>query len=81
MAGNLPKWAGADVVYSRGYALLDRMAKSGHVRHGYYLAQHYCATSQTMDDIIDALNKGDEEYLKWCLLESDRLMLRTGRLG
>jgi hypothetical protein len=63
---NLPSWPGASVVYSRCYRLLGRMARNGHVAR----RRGRCVTSAEMDTIIDALNRGDEEYLKGILLEA-----------
>ncbi len=61
---NLPDWPKASVVYSRCYRLLERMAASGHVEK----RRGRCYPSPEMDRLIEALNKGEEEYLKGILL-------------
>ena len=68
--GNLPNWPGAEVCYSRAYAMLDRMAKAGHVRRQRTKRRHgsVCTVSEDMAHVIDALNRGDEEAIKAALL-------------
>ena len=68
---SLPSWPNADAVYGRAYRVLERMAQAGHatkavVSRGRVL--HPGSVSQDMRDLIDALNKGDEERIKGLLL-------------
>jgi len=68
---SLPTWQGAEAVYSRAYLLLEWMAKKGHSRapikvRGKTVLQGF--VSQDMRDLIDALNRGDEELIKGLLL-------------
>ena len=65
---NLPKWRGAQAVYSRAYAMLTSMSRS-HVS----IVRGYCVVSDDMRLIIDALNSGDEERIKGLLLDCDCL--------
>ena len=69
---NFPSWPGASHCYSRAYRLLDRWAADGGVSMGYNYRRggKFCAPSQKMVDLIDALNRGDEEYIKGTLLEN-----------
>ena len=62
--GNCPTWPGASKVYSRIYRGLENMRDNGHVRRSLWYGKATCYTSQEMDDIITALNEGDEETLK-----------------
>jgi len=63
--GNLPSWPGASHCYKRAYRMLENMALHGHVR--------YRTPSSEMDDLIEALDRGDEEKIKGLLmLYSDR---------
>ena len=61
---NLPRWNGASKVYSNAYNCLAQMPKRGHIRSA--LKSYY--TSQEMDDLIEALNNGNEERIKGLLL-------------
>lgn len=69
---SLPSWPGADHCYSKAYRLLESMARNGHVSrsYNYYRGGRYCTPSQDMKDLIDALDKGDEEAIKAALLYS-----------
>ena len=64
---DLPLWAGAKEAYTAAYAMLRKMATElGHVRivrdrKGKPVGSE---SSQDMRDIIEALNKGDEEQVK-----------------
>ena len=51
---NLPTWPGASSCYSRAYKLLDSQKLD----------------SVKCDMLIEALNEGDEEYIKGVLLEN-----------
>ncbi len=62
--GNLPTWKSASAVYRKAYRTLELMAERGHVKRGH----HCCYPSQDMRDLIDALNKGDEEQIKGLLI-------------
>jgi len=61
---NLPNWTAAREVYSKAYRVLEAMAENGHVTRSW----NTCYPSQDMRDLIDALNKGDEEQIKGILL-------------
>lgn len=77
---NLPSWNAADKVYAKAYRILDAMASAGHatpargIRHfkngsiSYTTQGH---VSESMTDLIAALNRGDEEEIKALLLRSD----------
>lgn len=69
---NLPNWAGAEAVYSKAYAVLANMANRGHVTQTNKIVgrknQTVCYVSDDMENLIDALNKGDEEKIKGLLL-------------
>ena len=64
---DLPLWTGAKEAYAKSYAMLKRMAvELGHVTikrdsKGQPVGSE---ASQDMRDIIDALNKGNEEQVK-----------------
>lgn len=69
----VPKWRGASRVYSLAYKVLKLMAQDGHAtppkRHkktGRILKRGY--VSETMHDLMVALDEGDEEKLKGMLL-------------
>lgn len=71
---NLPNFPGARACYSRAYVLLDAMAKAGHVkiiraRRG---SKQHCVVSEDMENLIDALNKGDEERIKGLLFAPEQ---------
>lgn len=73
MTGNLPNWRGASGAYGRAYRILEGMARRGHVKKSHGC----CFVSQDMQDFIDALNKGNEEEIKfnnlnWAKYESSR---------
>lgn len=72
----LPNWLGASHVYSECYKLLERMAQEGHVTRHRIRRKWYCIVSQTMRDIITALDKGDEETLKHVLLNKESFISR-----
>lgn len=65
MTGNLPNWSSAAHVYTQSYAMLQNMARQGHVeivrKGGKAIGS---IASQDMKDVIEALNKGDEETIK-----------------
>lgn len=56
---NLPSWPGAKAVYSRAYRLLTLMSKT-HVS----VVRGQLVPSETMNELIDALNRGDEASIK-----------------
>lgn len=58
---NLPSWNGASGAYSRAYRILANMARNGHVQS----RMKPCSVSQEMRDYIHALNRGDEEQIKY----------------
>ena len=66
----LPKWKGADQVYSRLYALLDKMgadawkAEVARAKKARRKPNPNSVVSDDMKATTDALNKGDEEQLK-----------------
>ena len=63
---NLPKWLGASKVYSVAYRFLDQSAKNSNVK---IVKKIRTTPSPEMIELIDALNKGDEEILKGLLLK------------
>ena len=58
-ASNLPTWPGASAVYSNLYTVLARMAPTHVVKRS-----GKCFPSEDMNEIIEALRKGDENALK-----------------
>jgi DNA-binding GntR family transcriptional regulator len=66
----LPKWPGADQVYSRLYRLLEKMgadawkAEVARAKKARRKPNPNNVKTDDMADIIDALNKGDEERCK-----------------
>ena len=65
----VPSWRGADAAYSKAYRILEKMGRS-HVqidrdRRGRPIR---CHPSDEMRDLVDALNKGDEERIKGLIL-------------
>ncbi len=78
---NLPPWPGAREVYSRAYRKLEGTAAKGHATPGFAGKRRRIAgglsapigaysghVSPEMRDLIDALNRGDEERIKAHLL-------------
>ena len=73
---NLPTWSGASACYSRAYRVLESMAKRASpyqmVRmgdtSGRRSSSYIIAYNEDMNELIDALNKGDEERIKGLLL-------------
>ena len=71
---NLPSWPHASKVYSRAYRVLKNMVRAGcatapvYTKGGKLKKQGY--VSEEMNDFIDALNKGNEEKIKWYILEN-----------
>lgn len=65
---NLPTWNGASHCYSKAYRLLERMAATGAVTRTRTRKGYVCHPSSDMTDIIDALNKGNEEQVKGLLM-------------
>jgi hypothetical protein len=65
----LPTWTAAPEVYSTAYRVLDRMAARGHVTMRKVRGKTQCDPSEEIRDLIDALNKGDEERIKGLLLD------------
>lgn len=65
---NLPSWRGASETYSKAYRVLDQMAADGHVSIRFWCGKITCSPSQDMEDLIDALNKGNEEKIKGLLM-------------
>lgn len=72
--GNLPPWEGASRIYTRLYALLAYKAPRGWVtRHMAGLGRRYetryvCYVHGDMREVIDALDAGEEQQLKWLAL-------------
>lgn len=68
--GSLPEWNGASAVYSRAYRMLENMAKLGHAQVTYMGVRtgHKVHVSEDMKNVIDALNSGSEERIKYQLL-------------
>lgn len=71
----LPDWPGASEVYSRAYRTLEHMAQHGHVKVGRYqpvgrgldgktIMGRQRVVSEEMDELIQALDSGDEETIK-----------------
>ena len=66
----LPTWPGADQVYSRLYRLLEKMgadnwkAEVARAKKARRKPKPGAMSTPEMDEIIEALNKGDEEKLK-----------------
>jgi len=79
-ASNLPDWSGASAVYSKAYDLLAQMGQGGHVKRTYGHRGgkglginkrgygHSVSASPDMEELIDALDVGDEEKIKGLLL-------------
>lgn len=69
---------GASRAYSRAYRLLEWMGANGYVeqikakRKGR-LVTIQCHVSETMRDLITALDKADEEVIKWFIIHPDYL--------
>ena len=69
---NLPKWEGADKVYSVAYTILANMGRAGHVtspklsKRGKVLRPG--TVSEEMQALIEALDKGEEERIKGLIL-------------
>lgn len=63
---NLPAWNGASAVYSRAYQVLNNMAGRGHVT----VLGKRSHVSDDMNQLIFALNRGDEETIKGLLLQT-----------
>ncbi len=62
---SLPNWKGASAAYSKSYRILEIMGQNGHVIHnGCYPYGPKMCVSDDMENLIDALNKGDEEKIK-----------------
>ena len=70
MEGNLPNWAGASYCYSKAYRLLEKMSANGHIERKWHPDGFRCAVSQEMNNLIKALEIGDEEEIKCILLYS-----------
>lgn len=64
----LPSWPGASKVYSKAYKALDVMARRGHVELRGRGKRKRAYPSQTMQDLIEALDTGDEERIKGLLM-------------
>ncbi len=58
MTDSLPSWPGASSCYSRAYRLLEKWAVAG-------------SCQEETTDLIDALNRGDEESIKATLMFPD----------
>lgn len=79
--GNLPKWPGAAACYSKLYRLLEIISRRQGQKAGWPMQSTHCRRSDStivcteqMEAIIDALNKGDEERIKWYCLEFDAIV-------
>ena len=65
---NLPSWPSASKVYSKAYKYLNLMGINGHAKparknkRGKIIQQG--SVSNEMEELIDALNSGNEEKLK-----------------
>lgn len=64
---NLPDWNGAAAVYSKAYAVLTRMSKT-QVTLSKLGRKTVATPSDDMNDLVQALNSGDEERIKGLLL-------------
>lgn len=89
---NLPNWPHASKVYSRAYHILENMARAGHVKPAIYSKKEFLhryasssntpkllkqgQVSQEMIDFIEALNQGNEELIKWHILNNIRFLNR-----
>lgn len=72
---NLPNWSRASEVYSRAYRILKNMISTGHISRPFYQRErNYVfkthSVSDEMRDFIEALNEGNEEKIKWHILEN-----------
>lgn len=81
MTGNLPSWPGASKVYSRAYATLEEMGRTGHakpaiVRHGKVVQQG--RVSDEMNTLIEALDSGNEEQIKYLLMLTHVYPFKSG---
>ena len=81
MTSNLPNWPGEDVVYSKAYRVLEEIQQkymAGNTKNksarGWkkYLKKTNWPPVE-VQDLIDALNKGDEEFLKGALMQYSQL--------
>jgi hypothetical protein len=69
----LPTWNGAAAVYAKAYRRLEHLAAAGHVqpiKRGVRTVG--CAPSEEMRELVDAMNQGDEEQLKFLQLTYDQ---------
>ena len=64
---NLPSWPGASAAYSKAYALLQVEAEAAWSMHGK--RWHLYWPTEDARALIKALDKGDEETIKWYNLE------------
>lgn len=68
----LPNWPGAAAVYSKAYRKLELMARSGHATAGSPPSRgwigHSGYVSPEMRDLIEALDRGDENRIKAYLM-------------
>lgn len=62
MMSNLPDWPGADSVYRRVQAINIARCNASYERHNSKRGK-WCIP-EDVADCIDAMNGGDEEYLK-----------------
>jgi hypothetical protein len=72
---SLPKWTGAAGAYSRAYRILEKMAKT-HTkppktakRRGKTIIIESGWVSMQMRDFMSALDRGDEEEIKFFILK------------
>ena len=79
----LPKWPGASVCYSRAQRLLQHMADNAGTAHDVTMpksgeknpyqalrkSRSFIRRTPDMDELICALNEGDEERIKGLLLQ------------
>lgn len=73
---NLPKWPGASECYTRAYKLLETMANTSHITKVHIRGnKQKCYVSAEMNNLISALDTGDEEIIKATLLQSNSMML------
>lgn len=79
--GNLPKWIGAAHAYSKAYKILHALAKNAPHKHHVMIpssnsrrSNSFYVCTDIMEELIDALNKGDEERIKWHNLAYSHLL-------
>lgn len=80
--GNLPSWPGAAYCYSKAYKILAALARRNGSYRGYPMPSMRTRRSDSvivctpdMQELITALNQGDEEQIKWLNFRHEALIL------